>query len=116
MMKREFTDSLIDICESIIALEEFTGTMTLKDFKDDKKTIYAAIRCFEVMGEATKKIPNVFRSKYPDVPWGTMAGMRDKLIHEYFGVDTRALWKTIKKDIPPLKKALSKVIKQVTEH
>jgi len=115
MRRRGFSDYLQDIYESIIALEEFVGKMTLKDFKDDKKTRYAAIRCFEVVGEATKKIPNVFRNKYPDVPWSKMAGMRDKLIHEYFGVDTQTLWRTIKKDVPPLKKALSKVIQETKE-
>ncbi len=68
MRKREFADYLQDIYDSIIALEEFVSKMTLRDFKGDKKTIYAAIRCFEVIGEATRKILNAFRNKYPDVP------------------------------------------------
>ncbi len=110
MTKREHSDYLKDIYDSITALEEFVKGMNLKKFTKDRKTVFAAIRCFEVIGEATKNIPRAFRNKHPDMPWNEMAGMRDKLIHEYFGVDVKVLWKTIKKDIPPLKKSLSKII------
>jgi uncharacterized protein with HEPN domain len=84
MIKREYADYLQDILESIEALEEFVKDMRLKDFKKDRKTVFASIRCFEIIGEATKNIPRSIRNKYHDMPWIEMAGMRDKLIHEYF--------------------------------
>jgi len=110
MIKREYSDYLQDIFESINALEEFVKDMRLTDFKKDRKTMFAAIRCFEIIGEATKNMPRSIRNTYNDVPWIEMAGMRDKLIHEYFGIDVAVLWKTIKKDIPHLKKSISKII------
>jgi len=72
--------------------------MTFEDFAKDKKTINAVIRSIEVIGEATKNIPKTIRDKYLSIPWKKMAGMRDKMIREYFGVDIKILWKTIKKD------------------
>jgi uncharacterized protein with HEPN domain len=113
MKERDYSDYLQDILDSIVALEEFVSGMKFKDFKNDKKTLFAAIRCFEVIGEATKNISKTVRNKYPDIVWNEMAGMRDKLIHEYFGVDAKVLWKTVKKDIPPLKTALSKVVQDL---
>jgi uncharacterized protein with HEPN domain len=77
--------------------------MTFQDFLRDKKTQNAVIRSVEVIGEAAKKIPKSIREKYKLIPWKKMAGMRDKMIHEYFGVDLEILWKTIKEDVPSLK-------------
>jgi len=80
------------------------------NFARIKKTVSAVIRCLEVIGEATKKLPLEFRLKYPDIPWKQMAGMRDKLIHEYFGVDREMIWQVVEKHIPrisPLLKNLS---------
>jgi len=94
--------------DSINDIESFT--MTFEDFAKDKKTVNAVIRSIEVIGEAAKNIPKVIRDKYPTIPWKKMAGMRDKMIHEYFGVDIKILWKTIKKDIPPLKPLIQKVL------
>lgn len=111
-MKREFIDYLNDILESVNALEEFVKGLKQSDFTQDKKTVFASIRCFEVIGEAVKKIPNSIKSKYPDIPWRTIAGMRDKLIHEYFGVDKKVLWMSIKEDMPKLKQQIEKVIRE----
>ena len=105
-MTREYSDYINDIVDSVHAVEEFTRGMTFEDFIGDRKTVYAVIRAFEVMGEAAKKIPQAVRSEYPGVPWKEMAGIRDKLIHEYFGVELEVLWKTVQEDLPRLKTAI----------
>ena len=86
-----------------------------EEFINDKKTINAVIRSLEIIGEAAKNIPDLLRNKYQTVTWKNMTGMRDKLIHEYSGVDLEIIWKTLKEDIPkfktllePLKKELAK--------
>lgn len=107
---RELRDYLDDILGSISDIQDFTRDMTYKDLENDKKTFYAVIRCLEVLGEAVKKIPKDIRKQYAGVPWEEMAGMRDKLIHEYFGVDADTLWDTIQEDLSPLKDVVSKII------
>ncbi|MEM3479047.1 MAG: DUF86 domain-containing protein [Candidatus Bathyarchaeia archaeon] len=113
MRKRDYRDYLQDILDSIKDIEEFTRNMDFEDFARDKKTINAVIRSIEVIGEAAKHIPKSVRDKYPSIPWKKMAGMRDKLIHEYFGVDVKILWKTIKKDIPPLKPLIENILESL---
>jgi uncharacterized protein with HEPN domain len=113
MKERVYWDYVKDISDSIRDAQEFVKGYGLEDFKGDKKTIYAVIRAIEVIGEAAKKIPNSIRSKYPDIPWKDIAGMRDKLIHEYFGVDLEVLWKTIQQDLPMLKVLISEVMKEM---
>jgi len=102
-MKREYGDYIEDIIRSVNDVEEFTRGMSYDDFIQDKKTIYAVIRALEVLGEAAKNIPHSIRDNYPHVPWRKMAGMRDKLIHQYFGVDLEILWKMVQKDLTHLK-------------
>jgi len=87
--------------------------MDFEDFARDRKTINAVIRSIEVIGEAAKHIPKSIRDKYSSIPWRKMAGMRDKLIHEYFGVDIKILWKTIKKDIPPLQPLIQNILESL---
>lgn len=75
--------------------------------------IYAVIRCFEIIWEAVKNIAQDFKDKHPDIPWSKMAGMRDKLIHPYFGVDYETLWETIKKRIPEIKTLFKNILKEL---
>ena len=89
--------------------------MSFDDFKQDKKTVNAVIRSLEIMGEAAKKIPDDLRRKYSKIPWKEMAGIRDKLIHEYHGVDLEIIWKVVKEELPPVKPNILKMLKEL-EH
>lgn len=94
---------LKDILTAITSIEEFVKGMDFDEFRKDDKTSSAVIRKFEIIGEATKKIPESLKKKYPEIPWKEMAGMRDKLIHFYFGIDYKLVWQTIKHRIPQIK-------------
>ena len=112
-MKRDPRVYLDDILEAIQRIEQYSSYPDYSAFEKDKKTIDAVIRNFEVIGEASKKIPLAIRRKYPDIPWAEMAGMRDKLIHEYFGVNAQILWKTIKDDLPQIKPLIKKISQEL---
>jgi uncharacterized protein with HEPN domain len=94
---RDYINDLIESCEDILS---FTKGLSYTDFVSDKRTVNAVIRSLEVIGEATKNLPISFRNKYPNIPWKQMAGMRDKLIHEYFGIDKQMVWQAIENHIP----------------
>ncbi|MCD6598973.1 MAG: DUF86 domain-containing protein [Dehalococcoidia bacterium] len=110
MRKRSYWDYVMDIAQSIEDVQGFVRGYNFDGFNRDKKTIYAVVRAIEVIGEAAKNIPESIKSNYPNVPWRDMAGMRDKLIHAYFGVDLEVLWKTVQQDLPLLKGMISKML------
>jgi len=115
MKRRDYRDYLQDILDSVCEIESFIKGMSYEDFKRDRKTINAVVRSIEVMGEAAKRIPRALKTKWGGIPWRQMAGMRDKLIHEYFGVDVEILWKTAKDEIPPLKQLAQDVFRSLEE-
>ena len=100
--EREYADYLEDILDAISKIAKFIERMTSDQFANDDKTTYAVIRALEIIGEATKHIPEQVRRKYPKVSWREMAGIRDKLIHDYFGVNKEVVWKTVTEDLPKL--------------
>lgn len=111
-MKRDISIYIKDVLENINRIEIFINGMHYDDFVNDEKTHYAVIRCIEIIGEAVKHVPPSFREKYPEIPWKDMAGMRDKVIHFYFGVNLKSVWLTATKDMPDIKPFIEKVLEE----
>lgn len=110
---RNYKLCLRDVIDAMESIEDFVESMDFEEFKKDDKTSSAVIRKFEIIGEATKQIPEETRQKYPQVPWKEMAGMRDRLIHFYFGIDYKLVWETIKERIPQVKPLIRKVLEGI---
>lgn len=106
---------LKDILEAIEAIENFVGGVDFETFKNDDMRASAVIRKFEIIGEATKNLPDSIKQKYVSVPWREMAGMRDRLIHFYFGIKYDLVWETIKKVIPQIKPLISKILNDLKD-
>lgn len=102
-----------DILDSIQKIRGYTKGMSYKEFCDSKMVIDAVIRNFEIIGEASKNIRREIKALYKGIPWKEMAGMGDKVIHEYFGVDLDIVWKTIKDRLPELEIQLKEIYKKV---
>ncbi len=108
---RDDTLYLKDILQAMEAIEKFVKGIDFDGFQKDDMISSAVIRKFEIIGEATKSVPETIRNKYPQIPWKEMAGMRDRLIHFYFGIKYDLVWHTIKDVIP----RVMPVIRQIME-
>ncbi|MEM7816824.1 MAG: DUF86 domain-containing protein [Candidatus Aenigmatarchaeota archaeon] len=112
-MKKDPKIFIEHILESIEIIQNYLKGLSKKEFLNSKEKQDAVIRRIEVIGEAVKNIPNEIKKKYPKIPWKNIAGMRDVLIHQYFGVDLELTYKTAKKDLVDLKKNLLKIKNQL---
>jgi uncharacterized protein with HEPN domain len=92
---------------------EFTQGLSFSEFASDARTSFAVVRALEIVGEAAKNVPQSFRDRVPAVPWQDMAGMRDKLIHAYHGVDLRVVWRTVREDLPEVVEAIRPLRRQM---
>lgn len=111
--KREYRDYVLDIADSINKIERFVENFDFEKFQKDQKTIYAVVRAIEIIGEAIKNIPASVKKSHKDIPWRDAAAMRNKLVHEYFGVNIKVVWRTVKEDIPKLKEKITKLLKNM---
>lgn len=108
-MKKDPEVFIEHILESIELIENYTANKTISDFIESVQLQDSIIRRIEIIGEAVKNLPAEVKSNYPDVPWKKIAGMRDVLIHEYFGIDLELTWQVVQKDIPDLKRENLKI-------
>jgi uncharacterized protein with HEPN domain len=111
-LKRTENLYLNDILEAMKKIEKYMGSITFDEFSRDIMLVDAVIRNFEIIGEAAKQISSETKKENVQIQWREMAGMRDKLAHEYFGVDTEILWKTAKQRLPVLKPQIQELLKQ----
>lgn len=100
---------LKDILDAISDIEVFIGNINEAEFYKNKEKKYAVVRALEIIGEAAKNLSKELRTKHKEIPWKEIAGMRDKLIHWYFGIKWELVWETVKNKIPELKHQLLKI-------
>ncbi len=114
-MKKDVVVFLEDILKNIELIETFTVGIDKKGFISDTKTQYSVVRGIEIIGEATKNLPSTLKNEYSDIPWKDVAGMRDKLIHAYFGVNLERVWVVVKRDLPDLKKKIVLILEDINK-
>ena len=102
MSERELILLLEDIRDAARKILNYTKGMLFEDFLADDKTTDAAVRNFEIIGEAANRVPENFKTDHPEIEWRGMAGLRNRIIHEYFGVDYKTVWKIKEENIPEL--------------
>ena len=113
MKAREYGDFLEDILDSINLIDNFLAGYEAENFINDKKTIFAVLWCLNVLGEAAKHIPATIRKQFPEIPWEEMTGMRDKVVHAYFGINLDVVWDTATRDLPLVKPYIEKALKEI---
>lgn len=111
MSKRGDLDYIKDIRESLKRIESYKGNMSYSEFLLDYKTQDAIVRNIEIVGEAAKNISEKFKQEHPQIPWHELAGVRDRLIHHYFGVNYDIVWGIATDEVPRLIKEIDKILK-----
>lgn len=112
MQLRDWKIRIHDILKAIEAIRSYTHGMSYEEFVADRKTVDAVVRNFIIIGEATARVPDDVCSNHPEIPWYEMRGMRNFVVHEYFGVSDKILWDTVQMDLPPLEGRFREIIEK----
>lgn len=112
MSKRQWRLFIEDILECIGKIEKYTEDMSFDEFGKDSKTVDAVVRNLEVIGEASKNVPDEVKKQYQKIYWEGMIGLRNRIVHEYFGVDLKIVWHIIKEELPALKEKMKLVLER----
>lgn len=115
MSKRGIVPSLKDMLEAVDRIQRYVGAMSLGEFIANSEKQDAVVRNFEIIGEAVRNIPPDFRKKHRDIEWSQIAGFRDRLIHQYFGVNWTILWDVVQNRLPELKEHVERLLQEDNE-
>lgn len=113
MSKRTPSLLLHDISDSGEKILHYTDGLTFKDFISDAKTVDAVIRNFEIIGEAANRLPEEFKDKYPEIEWHRIRGFRNRIVHDYFGIDFEIVWKIKNTFLPGMLLQINRIISEM---
>jgi len=111
-MPRDYKVYLDDILQAVRKIRRYTAGAALKSLAEDEKTFDAVVRNLEIIGEASKKIPDEIRAQHADVDWKKIASLRDILIHEYFGIDPEIIWDVVQNKLPVLERRIEAILSE----
>jgi uncharacterized protein with HEPN domain len=111
-MPRDFRAYLEDVLEAAAKIRDYTAGLTLETFRKDPRTIDAVVRNLEIIGEAIKNVPEQVRLQHPEVTWRRVAGLRDLLIHQYFGIDYEIIWDLVRSKLPVLEGQVRSILQE----
>lgn len=114
MPPRDWRLRVKDILEAIAEIQSETTGMTLETFGADRRTVRSVAYSLTVIGEAARRVPDSVQIRYPDIPWAAMSGLRNVLVHEYFGIELTVIWSTILVDLPMVRLKLAELLDQET--
>ena len=109
-MPRDYRVYLDDILEAIGWVQNYSSGLSYDSFQSDRRTVDAVVRNLEIVGEAVKQIPQDIRARHPEIDWKKIAGLRDILIHNYFGIDLEVIWDILENKLTPLQEAITQIL------
>jgi uncharacterized protein with HEPN domain len=109
-MKYSPAECIRDMLNESQYARQFVGERSYEEFATDPLVTRAVVRSLEIIGEACRRLPREFRERFPHVPWSEIAGMRDRLVHDYTGINYRLVWDTVREKVPGLQKQLNEIL------